>query len=68
MRKKIEHPKVIHDKKVRISAEKRTKWTTEGLKPVSSKPGYLSVTGTENETGSLNSFNSRNQDHISITG
>ena len=65
--KKIER-KIIHNKKVRISAEKRTKWTTEGLKPVSSKPGYFSVTGTENKTGSLNSFNSRNQDHISITG
>lgn len=37
----IKRPKfleVIHTKKVRISAEKRTKWTTEGLKPVSSKP------------------------------
>jgi len=51
-----------------MSAEKRTKWTTEGLKPVSIKPSYFLVTGTDNKTGSLNSFNSRNQDHISITG
>ena len=69
----IKRPKfleVIHTKKVRISAEKRTKWTTEGLKPVSLEPDITgqSTGSNKTKTVSLNPFHSRNQDLISITG